>query len=66
MDKVALQAKLDLQKWYDSQTMNRDMCGAYAFCVYCDKSVPLPCATAFEKLGAPPMPIRKPKKPVEK
>lgn len=66
MDKVALQAKLDLQKWYDSQTNGRDMCGAYAYCAYCDKSAPLPCATAFEKLGTPLVPIRRPKQPVEK
>lgn len=66
MDRVALQARLDLQKWYDSQTNGRDMCGSYAYCAYCDKTAPLPCATAFEKLGAPTTPIRKPKKAEEK
>lgn len=52
MDKIALQAKLDDQKWNDSISHHRDMCGAYDFCAFCDKSADLPCATAFEKMNA--------------
>lgn len=53
MDKIALQAKLDDQKWNDSIANHRDMCGAYDYCEFCDKSVALPCASAYEKMNAP-------------
>ena len=53
MDKIALQAKLDEQKWNDSVSNHRDMCGAYDYCAFCDKSVALPCATAFEEMNKP-------------
>lgn len=53
MDKTVLQAQLDRQKWLDSVSNNRDMCGTYDYCAFCDKSLPLPCATAFEKLCTP-------------
>lgn len=53
MDKIALQAKLDEQKWNDSVTNHRDMCGAYDYCAFCDKNVALPCATAFEEMNKP-------------
>ena len=53
MDKIALQAKLDEQKWNDSVANHRDMCGAYDYCVFCDKAVALPCATAFEEMNKP-------------
>ena len=49
MNKVQLQGMIDLKKWYDSETHGRDMCGTYDFCAYCDKSVSLPCANAYEK-----------------
>lgn len=49
MNKVQLQGMIDLKKWYDSEVSGRDMCGSYEFCKYCDKSVQLPCATAYEK-----------------
>ena len=49
MNKVQLQGMIDLKKWYDSEVCGRDMCGSYDFCRYCDKSVSLPCATAYEK-----------------
>lgn len=42
-----LQNKLDIQKWYDSQKANKDMCGSYDFCVKCDKSKEYPCALAY-------------------
>ena len=53
MDKFALQAKLDEQKWNDSVRNHRDMCGEYDYCAFCDKSVCAPCATAFEKMNEP-------------
>ncbi len=48
MDKKALQDKLDLQKWLDSETNHADMCGRYDYCVCCNKADATPCATAFE------------------
>lgn len=70
MDKIALQAKLDLQKWYDSVENHCDMCGSYSYCAYCDKLLAHPCATAYEKMKETEkqhsMPVRKPKKVVEK
>ena len=53
MEKVALQVRLDQQKWIDSVNNNRDMCGAYDYCAFCDKKVDFPCATAYEKMNAP-------------
>ncbi len=53
MDKIALQAKLDEQKWNDSVTNHRDMCGGYDYCAFCDKSVALPCASAYEEMNKP-------------
>ncbi|MCM1306380.1 MAG: hypothetical protein NC037_02685 [Bacteroides sp.] len=54
MNKVQLQGMIDLKKWYDSEVSGRDMCGTYDFCKYCDKSVQLPCASAYEKANAQP------------
>lgn len=48
MNRAQLQGMIDLKKWYDSENNRRDMCGAYKFCAYCDKSVPLPCGTVYE------------------
>ncbi len=53
MDKIALQAKLDEQKWNDSVLNHRDMCGAYDYCAFCDKNVFLPCASAYEEMNKP-------------
>ena len=53
MDKIALQAKLDEQKWNDSVTNHRDMCGGYDYCAFCDKNVALPCASAYEEMNKP-------------
>ena len=44
-----LQNLIDLKKWYESEAHGHDMCGAYDFCAFCDKSVSLPCATAYRK-----------------
>ena len=46
MNKIELQAKLDLQKWLDSEKYQKDMCGMYDYCKYCDRSDATPCATA--------------------
>ncbi len=51
MDKKALQEKMDLQKWLDSETNHLDMCGRYDYCTFCDKTDETPCATAFEKMN---------------
>lgn len=44
-----LQAKLDVQKWIDSEKQGKDTCGDYDFCAVCDKTKPLPCAKAYNK-----------------
>ena len=46
MNKFELQAKLDLQKWLDSEKYQKDMCGMYDYCKYCDMADATPCATA--------------------
>lgn len=45
-----LQEKLDMQKWFDSETRHYDMCGDYDYCAFCDKSEQTPCANAFERM----------------
>lgn len=66
MDKIALQAKLDEQKWNDSVANHRDMCGAYDYCVFCDKNVAMPCATAFEEMNKPQiLPAKAGERPVQ-
>lgn len=66
MDKIALQAKLDEQKWNDSVTNHRDMCGAYDYCAFCDKNVAMPCATAFEEMNKPQiLPAKNEERPVQ-
>ena len=66
MDKIALQAKLDEQKWNDSVTNHRDMCGAYDYCAFCDKNVAMPCATAFEEMNKPQiLPAKASERPVQ-
>ena len=46
MNKIELQAQLDLKKWLDSESQHRDMCGMYDYCKYCDLNDATPCATA--------------------
>lgn len=66
MDKIALQAKLDEQKWNDSVANHRDMCGAYDYCAFCDKGVVMPCATAFEEMNKPQiLPAKAGERPVQ-
>lgn len=45
------QQKLDYDKWLDSEKKHKDMCGAYDFCKYCDKSLTNPCACAVEAIS---------------
>jgi len=65
MNKFQLQEMIDLKKWFDSEEKSKDMCGTYDFCKYCDKSLPQPCAEAYEKASAKPVhsaPIPTPRK----
>lgn len=48
MDK--LQNEIDIKKWLDSEKAQRDLCGSYLFCKYCDKSLPNPCASAYKSM----------------
>ena len=48
MDKKVLQNDLDIKKWLESEKINRDLCGTYPFCEYCDKSLKFPCAEAYK------------------
>lgn len=48
MEEFALQDLLDKQKWLDSEQSKRDLCGTYDYCSFCDKTVALPCATAYQ------------------
>ncbi len=49
MNITELQSKLDVQKWLESETKGRDMCGAYDFCAYCENEEEFPCANAYER-----------------
>ncbi len=71
MNKFQLQGMIDLKKWYDSESCGHDTCGSYEFCAFCDKSLPQPCANAYEKASQKPaeqpavkpeVPVRTPKK----
>ncbi len=52
MNKAALQHKLDMNKWLDSEIKGEDMCGRYNYCAYCDRDDDLPCAEAYERMHA--------------
>ncbi|MEG1663300.1 MAG: hypothetical protein RR338_04875 [Clostridia bacterium] len=45
-----LQAKLDVQKWLDSETKHKDMCGCYDYCAHCNKMEITPCANAYARM----------------
>ncbi len=47
-----MQKKLDLIKWFDSETKHIDMCGAYPYCEYCNKDSETPCADALDRSNA--------------
>lgn len=49
MDTNKIQEELDLKKWYDSLKQNRDTCGEYAYCAYCQIDMENPCANAMLK-----------------
>ena len=44
-----LQKELDLKKYNDSLLNNKDMCGEYDYCKYCNKNNSYPCAKSFNK-----------------
>ena len=44
------QKRLDLKKWLDSKSEQKDTCGSYDYCQFCDKLVQYPCAKAFMKM----------------
>lgn len=50
MIKKELQQKLDTEKWLESESKGRDMCGAYDFCAYCENETEFPCANAYERM----------------
>lgn len=43
------QKDFDIQKWNDSKTNHKDMCGNYEFCCVCDKTLVNPCEKANNK-----------------
>lgn len=48
MDKK--QKEIDIKKWLESEEINKDLCGSYPFCKYCDKSLEDPCSHAYKKM----------------
>lgn len=51
MDKIVLQARLDVLKWLDSEYAHTDKCGSYDYCAYCNKEEVMPCANAFQRMN---------------
>ena len=49
MDIKKLQQELDLKKWYESIKQQKDTCGTYSYCAYCDITLEDPCANAYVK-----------------
>jgi len=43
------QKMLDRIKWLDSEEANKDKCGTYVYCKYCNKDKKYPCANAYNK-----------------
>ena len=50
MIRTELQSKLDIEKWLESETKGRDMCGEYDYCAYCENEKEFPCASAYLRL----------------
>lgn len=50
MEKIALQNKLDIEKWLDSETKCKDQCGKYEYCAYCENENDYPCANAYLRM----------------
>lgn len=42
-----LQEKLDKIKYEESEIYQKDQCGTYVHCIYCNKKNKYPCGTAF-------------------
>ena len=45
-----LQGRLDVDKWLESEREERDLCGSYGYCAYCDKTEEFPCANAYVRM----------------
>lgn len=43
------QEMLDRNKYFDSIALEKDTCGDYEYCKYCNKKNKYPCASAFDK-----------------
>ena len=52
MKEVELQSKLDVEKWLESESNGKDMCGTYEYCAYCQNEEETPCANAYMRLKA--------------
>ncbi len=50
MEILQQQRKIDYDKWLESEKKQKDMCGSYDFCKYCDKKLKNPCARAVEAI----------------
>ncbi len=44
-----LEQYLLTEKWRAGAKNGTDMCGRYARCAYCDRFLPYPCASAYDK-----------------
>lgn len=44
-----MQDRLDEMKYRDSQKLDKDLCGTYSFCKFCNKRNKYPCASAYYK-----------------
>ena len=51
MNRKELQKLLDDMKYEESKNANKDLCGTYVFCKYCNKKNKYPCASARIKYG---------------
>ena len=47
MKNINFQKDFDIRKWIESEQANKDLCGTYEFCAYCNKDLDLPCERAF-------------------
>ena len=56
---------MDLQKWLDSEANQKDMCGAYEYCVLCVRHEETPCANALQRFEKTQKPAKK-QQPAEK
>lgn len=50
-DDEEIQKRLDVKKWLDSEQANKDKCGTYIYCQFCNKDKKYPCAYALKKFN---------------